>query len=296
MRRFQLYLFASFALAACGGSSSSSGTETDSGSSSDSESTSSDTNPTTGNSGGQACVPGMSIGCACPDGSMAAQVCNPDGKSYGACGCDGGSASDTNGMTSGTVTTGVTSDATTGSMTTGPMTTDPMTSGVMTTGPMTTGPDTTGGMGGCVDPGPEPNEMANAAVDLGEQTCQDDAKTLMGVLDGDMDVDWFTYHGAWIDQCGQTDPTVMSTLTASDSVRMCVFADCDNSNAVFMCGQAMMVMGPNNTPGCCAMGSISYVVNCAMNPDESAQIYIRLDQAPADSCVDYSIEYSYKPM
>ncbi len=227
---------------------------------------------------------------------MAAQTCNPDGKGFGACGCDGGSASDTNGATSGTVTTDPT--ATTEPATSGPSTTGPMTTGPMTTGPMTTGssgPDTTGGMGGCVDPGPEPNEMADAAVDLGEQTCMDDPKMLSGVLDGAMDVDWFTYHGAWIDACGQIDPTVMNTLTASDMVRLCVFADCDNSNAAIMCNNAMMAMGPNGAPGCCAMGSVSYVMNCQMNPNESAQIYVRLDQAPADSCVDYSIEYSFQP-
>jgi len=267
------------------------GTETDSGASSGGGESSTSDNPTTGaTSSGQVCVPGMSVACACPDGTMSAQVCNPDGKGYGMCSCDGG--------------TGTASDsATTGSMTSGPVTTDamtsgPMTTGPMTTGPMTTGPDTTGGStggGGCVDSGMEPNEDEMSAVDLGEQACDADPQTFMGVLDGDTDVDWYTYHGAWIDQCGMIDPTAMQTVTASDAVRVCVFADCDNSNAAFMCGQAMMAQSPNGVAGCCAMGSVSYVVNCQMNPNESAQIYVRLDQAPADSCVDYTVEYSYQP-
>ena len=38
---------------------------------------------------GGSCVPGQSVGCACADGSMGAQVCEADGSGLGACSCDG---------------------------------------------------------------------------------------------------------------------------------------------------------------------------------------------------------------
>lgn len=291
MRRIQLSFLGSILLMACGTPSNQTGTETDAGASSSGGESSTSDNPTTGSSGGQVCVPGMSVGCACPDGTMSAQVCNPDGKGFGMCGCDGGTGTASDSATTGSMTSG---PVTTDSMTSGPMTTDAMTSGPMTTGPMTTG-GSTGGMGGCNDPGPEPNEDEMSAVDLGDQSCQADPKMFMGVLDGDADVDWFRYHGLWVDQCGQNDPDAVQNLTASGDVRMCVFADCDNSMAQFDCGGAQDSVSPGGLPGCCDNGSVSFVLNCVMNPNESAQIFVRLDQAAPDSCVDYSVEYSYQP-
>lgn len=75
---------------------------------------------------------------------------------------------------------------------------------------------------------------------------------------------------------------------------MCVFADCDESNAEFTCPNGTMsAMSPGGHPGCCGSASMMFVVNCAMNGNESARVYIRLDQAPADACVDYDVDYSY---
>ena len=75
---------------------------------------------------------------------------------------------------------------------------------------------------------------------------------------------------------------------------MCAFADCNMGETQFDCGDATGAESPEGLPGCCAEGSLSYVVNCGGTGNESARIYVRLDQAPADACVDYSVEYSYQ--
>ena len=43
-----------------------------------------------GGSPGRACVPGMSVACACTNGTQGAQVCTSDGTAYGACTCGSG--------------------------------------------------------------------------------------------------------------------------------------------------------------------------------------------------------------
>ncbi len=73
---------------------------------------------------GMACIPGMSIACACPEGDSGAQVCQPDGMSYGPCTCEGASSDPT---TSGTTTDPTTTDPTTTDPTTGSTTDDPTT-------------------------------------------------------------------------------------------------------------------------------------------------------------------------
>lgn len=236
--------------------------------------------PTT--SGGGACTPGASVACTCPNGQIGAQVCNPDGKSLGPCACEGGSDSE-----GGTTTTGSTTDPVTSTTTTGVDTT-----GTTSTG-SSTGPDTTTGVL-CDDPGPEPNDVETEAVDLGDLQCDADAKTLTGVLDGGADVDWFAYHGVYND-CGlfAGDPEPTQLLTAGGTVRMCVFVACDDGTPEFDCQDgATMSVSPDGRPGCCNPGDVSFSLNCA-GGTETARIFIRLDQGPADACTDYSVEYSY---
>ena len=55
---------------------------------------------------------------------------------------------------------------------------------------------------------------------------------------------------------------------------------------------AVMDQSPGGRPGCCNAGSVSFAVNCTQSGDESARIFVRLDQAPPDLCVDYAVVYS----
>lgn len=273
---------------ACGGSpapGTGGESETGTGTESTGEPTSTTTTTTTTTSAG-GCVAGMSIACACPDGGMGAQTCNDDGMSFTPCECTGSSMT---GSTITTTTSGMTTtDMTTGVMTTGPMTTD------MTTGMM--GSSSSGG-NACDDPGPEPNEDEASAVDLGDQDCQADAAILTGVLGGDTDSDWFRFHGIFNGMgCGFNDPLADLTLNAGGNVRLCAYAECDQSMVgMLQCqGGSQPDMSPDGRPGCCNTGDVAFQVNCVMNPDESATIFVRLDMGEADMCVDYSVEYSYQ--
>lgn len=295
MRIVSFLIFSSLALVACKSEPSTTTVGEGESSGSGGESSTTD-NPTTG--GGGACIPGESKACACTDGSMGAQVCNADGKSYGDCSCEGGgTVSDSQGNTT---TTTNSSDPTTGGMS-GTTTTEPGTTTTVgetsTTEPVgSTGGGSTTGVVMCEDTGEEPNEEEDNAVDLGDIGCMDDPQTFMGVLVSDTDVDWYTYHGVWGFNCGDIDPSPSHTLTASDNVRMCVFADCDQSNPVFECQNgAQDAMSPGGLPGCCNTGDITFLLNCQMTGNESARMFVRLDEGPVDGCVDYSVEYSYQP-
>lgn len=279
-----------------------SGTDTDTGTGTGTDSTTSD-NPTTSGasasasaSGGGACVPGMSVACTCTSGDPGAQTCNQSGSGFGPCECEGGeSNSDSDSTTNpGTSTTTTTTD--TGTTTDPGTSTEPDT----TTGTSdsstssTTDPDMTTGGVMCDDAGPEPNEVEADAIDLGGQSCSDQGESFSGQLAGDADVDWFQYHA--IDQgCGFVgDPTASHQITASEDVRLCVFVDCDNGNPAFQCeGGASNNDSPEGLPGCCNVGgNVTFDLNC-MGGQESAQLFVRVDQAPADTCVDYEIAYEY---
>lgn len=273
---------------------------TDGGSSTDTDTgTDTDAGTTTAssNSGSHTCVPGMSVACACPDGTDGAQVCAPDGNSFGTCECAGGSGSDSNATTSPTTTadpTNVTTNATTTDPTNGTTTTDGTTGGSTTTDGTTGGGSSTGGGNVCNDPGPEPNETEDTADDLGDQGCGDMDGSIVGVLDGDTDVDFSVFHGVDSMACGFNNPFIGLTLTANDTVRMCVYTDCDNGTPMFMCPQgAMNSMSPGGLPGCCGNGDMTFQFNCSQSQNESAKVFVSLDQAPVDSCVDYTVAYSW---
>lgn len=290
-------LFSGLLLVACGKSAegTATGAETDS-SGSSSGSTTNDPG-TASNSGGQNCTPGQSVECTCTNGETGAQVCNPDGKGFGVCMCEGGgtdsnATNPTTGMTTMTTLTTLPDPSTTGPdpSTTGP---DPSTTGVDTTDTSTS---TTGNVE-CMDPGPEPNEVEDDAVEFDDQGCQDPPGMFAGVLNGDVDVDWFRYRGVDGQGCGFNNPFVSHTLTASDTVRLCVFAECDQGDPQFQCPMGSQNSdSPDGRPGCCGSGDLTFQWNCQGSQLETADFYVRLDQAPANSCVDYSVTYSFAPM
>ena len=125
------------------------GTGTDAESSSGSSSASTDQSSATDTEPPGTCVPGMSLGCACPGGGMGAQVCKADASGYGPCECAGTTTDEptTNEPTTNEPTTNVT--ATTEGTTTDASTT---TGGTTTGGTTTTGttgePGTSTGVNG----------------------------------------------------------------------------------------------------------------------------------------------------
>ncbi|MDC0666586.1 hypothetical protein [Nannocystis radixulma] len=294
MRISPLVILTSLAVAACGEvplqgtTDGTSGTGTESSSGTETSTSTSATPPTTGGDD-DLCVPGSTVPCTCPNANMGSQECNADGKSYGACECEGGGSNSNSDGTlepTSTTTTGVT--ATTGETTT----TEGETTTEGTTDTSTGGDDTTTGNGICEDPGPEPNDAEDKAVDLGEQGCGAMAGTLEGVLDSDGDADWFSYHGTWNALC-IIGPNLAHSVTASDDVRLCVFADCDQGNGNFNCGGGLSEAdSPDGLPGCCGDGDVDFNLDCGLLND-NARLYIRVDQAPAGACVEYSVQYDF---
>lgn len=197
--------------------------------------------------------------------------------------------------TLGTTTTTTTDPDTTTTSTTGPDTTTSSTTSTDTS--TTTGPDTTTGPM-CMDTGMEPNENEGEAVDLGDQYCKAQPKSFQGVLDGDGDVDWFRFFGDFSgNQCNDNDndPIAKVVVTADGPLEVCMYADCDIDGEVnITCPNGTtMTNSPDGRKGCCGAGTMEYVVNCNDGPDESAEMYVRLQKAPVDACLAYKVDYSY---
>jgi hypothetical protein len=301
MRSLPLASFSVLLALACAptGSATSAGdSETDT----DTSGTGTEANPTTsGDDDGNACTPGKVEVCPCLGGEQGTQTCNPNGQGYGPCICPdpttGNSASADDSTTvdpSDGTTTNITGETTT--TTTGESTTElTATSGTSDATMSTTDAESTSTTGDpdCPDPGDAPDVEADAD-NLGGINCNDASQEYSGVLAGDGDVDWFQWHGEDFG-CGMlSDPDVVHNLTANDNLRLCVFVECDMGNPAFQCQNgAQMNMSPDGRPGCCDNNSITYTLNC-MGAPETAQVYVRLDMADADTCVDYTVEYSYE--
>lgn len=258
---------------------------------SDTSGTDTEATPTDGGEvGDQACVPGKVEACPCTGGGQGVQTCNPDGNSYGACDCPDPTAGSISGDASTTGDPpGETTDVSTITTTTGDDTTTDVSASDATT---TTGDGTTtDNPPGCEDPDDAP-EAEDEATQLPDQGCNDEPTEFSGVLAGAGDVDWFSYHGDFDNGCfGQ--PDVLHNLNASDNLRLCAFVDCEAGEPVFQCGNgSQMNVSPGGLPGCCDDTGVTFTLNCMGGP-ESSQVYVRLDMAEADACVDYSVEYSY---
>jgi hypothetical protein len=194
--------------------------------------------------------------------------------------------------TNDTTTTGPDTTTTTS---TGPDTTDTSTTSTDTS--TSTGPDTTTGPM-CTDPGPEPNEAEGESVDLGDQHCKDPPKKFSGMLDGDTDVDWFRFFGDFSgNSCNDNDPDgVASIIVNTDGpLEVCMFADCDiDGDTVFTCPNGTTsTLSLEGRKGCCGTGSMNYSINCQAGGDESAMLYVRLQNGPADACLEYEVEYNF---
>jgi hypothetical protein len=245
------------------------------------------------NTGGESCTPGKSDACTCTNGDPGAQVCEADGKGYEPCVCEGGgSNSNSESDSTDPTTTGV-EMTTTGvqETTTG---VEETTTGLDTTDGAESSSSSSGGVIDCDDPGPEPNEVEAEAVALGDQNCQGDDGEAQGVLAGDADVDWFTYHAIDGMGCGFGDPNTTNTIDAGEAVRLCVYAECDMGQIEFECPNgAQGEDSPEGRPGCCGEGEVTFGFNCMGTMSESANIYVKVDDAPADSCVEYTLTYSF---
>lgn len=133
---------------------------------------------------------------------------------------------------------------------------------------------------------------------LGEINDNDDnGGTVVGVLTGPDDVDWFRYDGT--DALLNTvDP--FRTIVASAPVRFCKFANCPGPDGIadteFPCEDgAVATTSPDGRPGCCAESLIHVpdaVCGSSGINDDSMAVWIRVDQAE-EACVSYAFDYHF---
>lgn len=162
-----------------------------------------------------------------------------------------------------------------------------------------------GAAGACDDPGPEPNNSEPlASPACGASTCDatdcDDTGSTgyggplapaTGVLSPG-DIDFFHYHGDDKLFCS-VDPTVS---TQDSGYRLCEFVACDVSATTFIsCDQGTHEKSPDGLDGCCvdAPGTavLDYHCTSSVTNDDSATIYIRVDQAA--TCTPYTVDYHF---
>ncbi len=147
----------------------------------------------------------------------------------------------------------------------------------------------------CAVDGYEPNNSMDAAAALGDLDDDADPGSVAGVLDHAEDEDWFTYNGFdTTTVTPQVAPT--RTLVADGSLRLCKFLRCPDaleSTEVTCPDNAELAMAPGGEPGCCASEGFAMPdFNCAGGNDDSAQVWLRVDQAGAQ-CVEYTVTYEY---
>lgn len=144
---------------------------------------------------------------------------------------------------------------------------------------------------GDLEPGDDGEETA---TNVGDITDDDGEQfTVSGVLSGSGDVDWYTYHAK--DTFGYIAEPTLKLVEGTQ--RMCQFLVCDEGGAALTtvtCPDgSKFAISPMLRPGCCA--STSFTIgdfNCK-GQDESATVWIRVDQPEVDECSNYELQLNF---
>lgn len=142
----------------------------------------------------------------------------------------------------------------------------------------------------------EPNEIEDEAWKLPNITDEDTAgEHVESILAGEGDVDWFAYMGSDV-AFAYVDPA--SGIDADMEVRLCLFVECINGNTKpINCVDSIYEESPDLTiQGCCNTGGSAFVsidLYCDASGDESAYVFMRVDQGRDDICVPYEITYHF---
>ncbi|RMG95644.1 MAG: hypothetical protein D6705_13100 [Deltaproteobacteria bacterium] len=146
------------------------------------------------------------------------------------------------------------------------------------------------------DPVFEPNDTEAQATPLGIiDDCDGNGSAFSAQLEGDGDVDWYTYSASDVFGC-VVDPT-RDVITPAP-VRFCKFVDCASGQAsIDGCPSgASAATSPGGYPGCCKYGTnlsnFDVAIDCP-GSDDSAQILMRIDSGPAGECTSYTVNYHF---
>lgn len=142
----------------------------------------------------------------------------------------------------------------------------------------------------------EPNDIEDESKTLPNITDEDEAGgTFKSILAGEADIDWFAYMGTDV-AFAYVDP--FSGIDAHMELRLCLFVECVNGpTQPFNCLDSVYEESPDLVlPGCCNFGGSTFVsidLFCNAGDDDSAYVFMRVDQGNADMCVPYEITYHF---
>lgn len=158
-----------------------------------------------------------------------------------------------------------------------------------------TGPATTGTSTGdlCPDPGPEPNNTEDMAADAANIDCDSQVADNQYVLDGNTDVDWFTFEATYQGlSCGKSDTPTLYVAIGSPA-RLCAYAECvDGADIAVTCLEGEPATSPNSRPGCCDAEIVQFTADCADSPDKSVRVWVHIAQ-DSPACLDYTLKYTF---
>jgi hypothetical protein len=160
---------------------------------------------------------------------------------------------------------------------------------------------TPGGGDPCIDNG-DPGGSENVATKLPETTdCDNDYKTITGVMKGAVDVDFYSLS-AKDEGVSTSHPFGCSLDTDFEGetagTELCVFLRCKNStmNPVTGCAQGTLSTSDIGMKGCCAAAPGKAVPewDCSgITDNDSADIFIRVRQIGGDKCLPYKVKYRF---
>lgn len=151
-----------------------------------------------------------------------------------------------------------------------------------------------GGGGPCNDKD-DPGATENVAKVLPATTdCDDNYKTVAGIVQSAVDVDMFKLSG--------TDKTLCSVETDFDlktsNVQLCVFLKCTNGtlNPVTGCAAGVSATSDTGMKGCCTSkaGHVTPEWDCGgITDNDSADFVIRVKGENANACLAYQFDYRF---
>ena len=153
----------------------------------------------------------------------------------------------------------------------------------------------------CIDNG-DPGGSENVATKPPDtDDCDNDYKTLTGVANGAVDVDFYRLSGndkgiSFSHPLGCSLDTDFQGETAGTEV--CVFMRCKNStvDAVKGCDKGTAATSEIGMKGCCAAAPAHALPkwDCkGLTDDDSADIFIKVRQVNGDKCLPYKVKYRF---
>lgn len=144
---------------------------------------------------------------------------------------------------------------------------------------------------GDLEPGDDAEETATDVGDITDNDSQ--AFTVSGVLSGADDADWYTFHGK--DTLGYIAEPTLTLVEGAQ--RMCLFVVCDAGGAALTkltCPDgSKFALSAMLRPGCCSATTFAITdLNCD-GQDESATMWVRVDEPTVDQCSNYSLKLNF---